>query len=216
MNLFAQKSQQIAGRPVMQYLVRTKIFSQGVGNGCIQHTLSKDNTSRSASSSSSSSFQLPEATWSLKDLELSKQHEPISDTELQKLAKRALLDLDSLHNDNTEKGRTASRKQLRQDLGNMMHMIEQVQSFDFDNTSRKDMAFSEADIYDKPRGVVAAPLRRDDVDDKGDNDNNDDEKESAKRKEEEEKQTSRRVFENFLRPRENNYFSIETKREDVK
>ena len=164
-------------------------------------------SSANASSSASSSFQLPDPTWPLQDLGLSKHHPPISETELKKLAKRALLDLHPFDDtDNNTTGTT--REQLRQDLGNMMHMIEQVQSFEF-NTKDARFLEDQADIYDKPRGVVAAPLRRD-IDDGVD----------GSRKEEEEIQ-AKEVFESFLQPQTtkvgaHNYFSIETKQEEKK
>ena len=169
----------------------------------------------SNSGSKPSSFQLPDPTWSLQELELSKQHAPISDTELQTLAKRALLDLTSLDEKlttTTTASSTTTREQLRQDLGNMMHMIEQVQSFDFDkmdanNNDTKSLLEDQASIYDTPRGVVAAPLRPDN--------NNDDSEESIVEAEENQKE-AKRVFESFLQPQTtkvgaHNYFSIETK-----
>lgn len=172
-----------------------------------------------SSSTRTSAFQLPDPTWSIRDLELSKQHAPISDTELQTLAKRALLDLTHLENNNDNSnidGDNAMkmRQQLRQDLGNMMHMIEQVRSFDFDNqddtATTGGNGFAETDLYDKPRGVVAAPLRRD----PGSEDNGVGEQIGNNALLEE--QEAKRVFENFLQPQTtkvgaHNYFSIETK-----
>jgi hypothetical protein len=139
-------------------------------------------------------FRLPEPTWSVQDLELSKQHPPISVVELEKLAKRALLDLSHLDE--------STRDDLRQDVGNMMHMIGQVQSFRQNDKGIDEL--SDGDIYDKPRGVTTAPLRKD-----GDSCNKDT------------KVDHDQVCEKFLRPQTtkigaHDYFSIETKRERKK
>ena len=134
------------------------------------------------------SYRLPNPTWSVQDLELSKQHEPISQIELERLAKRAVLDLNQLDE--------STRNQLCQDLGNMMHMIEQVLSF-----QHNDEHVVESVIYDAPRGVTAAPLRKD-------SDNDGDTVEDYKQ-----------VWESFLKPQTtkigaHDYFSIETDRKN--
>lgn len=139
---------------------------------------------------------IPEPTWSVADLELDQQHAPVSEQELRKLAKRALLDMDQL-DDNT-------RQQLRQDVGNMMHMLAQVQSFDFGEES----TLTDADIYDKPRGVTKAPLRKD-AEEANEKDKRRDDK------------VAENVYKSFLQPNTIqvgafDYFSIETKRETKK
>lgn len=144
-------------------------------------------SSGAADKPTTSSYKLPEPTWSISDLELSKQHEPISEEELQQLAKRALLDMDQLED--------AQRQQLRQDLGNLMHVIEQVQSFD-----HGDSELTDADIYDKPRGVTVAPLREDETE-----------------QDEQLDETAKKVWDSFLEPNTtkkgaHSYFSIDTKR----
>jgi hypothetical protein len=97
---------------------------------------------------------IPAPTWSLQSLELSQTHTPISDQELSRLTKRAVIDLSALDSHTTN---TISKASLAQDLGNMMHMIQQVQSALPD----KEMEhLTDADIYDVPRGVTAAPVRR--------------------------------------------------------
>jgi hypothetical protein len=97
---------------------------------------------------SRSSPIIPAPTWSLQSLELSQTHTPISDQELSRLTKRAVIDLTAI---------TSSKASLAQDLGNMMHMIEQVQA----PLSYTEMEhLTDADIYDVPRGVTAAPVRR--------------------------------------------------------
>ncbi len=84
---------------------------------------------------------VPTPTWSLKDLKLTDQTDPVSPEELQKLAKRALLEVSS------------DDMQLRQDLANMLNCLHQVQSV------RKDTTMTTAEIYDVPRGVTKAPMR---------------------------------------------------------
>lgn len=124
----------------------------------------------------------PDPTWSIQSLQLDKQHPPVSDQELYKLARLALLDVS-----------TMDEPRLKQDLGNMMHMIQQVQSFQ----SREQL--TEFDLYDRPRGVTAAPVR----------DNSMSEKEETEGK---------RVWESFLKHKTtrvgaHSYFAIATKME---
>ena len=96
--------------------------------------------------------ELPPPSWSIASLELDKQHEPISEEELEVLAKRALIELpqDNVSSPNLD------TDQLRQDLGNMLHMVRKVQDFASDDSE----ALSGEDIYDAPRGVRSAPVRR--------------------------------------------------------
>jgi len=156
-----------------------------------------------------SSYKLPEPTWSLSDLELSKQHDPVTQQELQVLAKRALLHVPFNEKDSYK---------LRQELGNMMHMIQQVSLFDFDkhnnniyNDNDNETQEKEINLYDKPRGVTGAPFRSD-------------EKNAIVTKPhegEEEEKESEQVFASFLQPQTvkvgaHNYFCIETKREKIK
>jgi Asp-tRNA(Asn)/Glu-tRNA(Gln) amidotransferase C subunit len=93
-------------------------------------------------STTARSFKIPSPTWSLKDLNLTASTEPVSEEELQTLAKRALIDVT----------RIEDTQGLRQDLANMMHYLEQVQSVDL-----PDMTTEE--IYDAPRNLTAAPVR---------------------------------------------------------
>ena len=141
--------------------------------------------------SSGSTFKLPEPTWSVEDLGLSKQHTPVSEEELRKLAKRAMLDFGQLD----EK----KREQLKQDLGNMMHIIQQVSSFEYST----DVALDASDMYDKPRGVKTAPLRDD----------------SSDKQDKEQEDEAKQVWDSLLKVKAtarmgaHSYFSIETKRE---
>jgi len=126
---------------------------------------------------------IPDATWSVESLELGKKHPPVSQQELERLAKRALLDV-----------RHLPVEDLRQDLGNMLHMIRQVQSF------QPTEELNEVDLYDVPRGVQATPLRKDD-------------EETDERVIQQEKQ----VWESFLKPKTtmvgaHSYFVIATRR----
>lgn len=89
----------------------------------------------------------PDPTWSIADLRLDQRHEPMSQAGMEVLAKRALIDLAEIDSN--------IQLQLRQDLGNMMHMIHQVSEFSCPEID----ALSDADIYDIPRGVIEAPVR---------------------------------------------------------
>lgn len=105
-------------------------------------------------------IQVPPPTWSIASLELHKQHPPISSSELDVLAKRAVILIDP----------GPLREQLCQDLGNMMHMINKVQDFVHvdDQNSNSSGNQSTANhcsdqeatwLYDVPRGVTVAPFR---------------------------------------------------------
>ena len=108
--------------------------------------------------SSLSSPIIPAPTWSLQSLELSQTHAPISDLELSRLTKRAVIDLTAaMDSHHTTTNGSISKASLAQDLGNMMHMIQQVQA----PLPEHEMEhLTDADIYDVPRGVTAAPVRR--------------------------------------------------------
>jgi Asp-tRNA(Asn)/Glu-tRNA(Gln) amidotransferase C subunit len=77
-------------------------------------------------------------------LELDKQHQPATKADL----KSSLIDIDRLNNNTTA--------QLCQDLGNMLHMIEQVQEFDCRSVADVD---DPVTLYDVPRGVTEAPIQ---------------------------------------------------------
>ena len=91
------------------------------------------------------SSYVPKPTWHIADLQLDVNHPPVSEAELQILAKRALVDVKQLEN----------KEQLRQDLGNLLHMIDQV-------SSASDQEIDHHSMYDLPRGVTSAPVRSDD------------------------------------------------------
>ena len=86
---------------------------------------------------------IPDATWSIKDLELTPTHEPIPQPELDRLSRRCLLDIPKI--DST----------IPQDLSNMLHMVRQVQSM----SMTLPASLTSVEIYDDVRGVTAAPLR---------------------------------------------------------
>ena len=88
-------------------------------------------------------FQLPPPTWSLKDLNLTASSEPISEEELKTLAKRACIDVDKIKD----------TESLRKDVADMLYCMEQVR-----NVKLPDMTAEE--IYDAPRGLTAAPVRK--------------------------------------------------------
>jgi hypothetical protein len=91
---------------------------------------------------------IPPPTWSLQDLELSSSKEPVSMQELERLARKSLLDVSKLEDTDA----------LRRDLSNMLHCLEQVR-----DTELPDL--TDEEIYDVPRGVTAALLRNSSTDD---------------------------------------------------
>jgi hypothetical protein len=99
---------------------------------------------------------IPAPTWSLQSLGLSQTHAPVSDQELSRLTKRAVfIDLSAM--DSHSNSSSNSNTSLAQELGNMMHMIQQVQSLLPGNEMEH---LTDAAIYDVPRGVTCAPVRR--------------------------------------------------------
>jgi hypothetical protein len=112
------------------------------------NTNTNNNNSNDDSVRNKNTITLPEPTWSISSLELNKNHQPISVEELQVLAKRAIIDLNTID---------LPTDQLRQDIGNMMNMINQVVT----NTStanNTEQQFTVEELYDKPRGVISAPF----------------------------------------------------------
>lgn len=108
---------------------------------------------------SSGDIRIPEPTWSVKDLDLSSKKPPLPPEELKRLSRLALIDIESM----------PDKEALIQDLSNMLHMIDQVSNFRFDEndideskTLDDDEANAEraAKIYDVVRGVTKAPLRK--------------------------------------------------------
>ena len=157
---------------------------------------------------------IPEPTWSIAELGLTPDPEkvpPISDEELQKLCKRALLHF------TPEELESSS---IRQDLANMMHMINQLQEFHDDNLEGDiDTDMDHVMIYDHVRGVTSAPLRDDPIVTTGGSGDDDAEVVQAKAKEEEyDAHQAKQVWENMLQPKTirrgggHEYFSIVTQR----
>ena len=103
---------------------------------------------------------IPDPTWSVQDLELTKTHTKLPPQEMERLARLSLLDLEQLRQDTDE--------DLEQDLANMMHMVQQVSDYVAKNNllDEEEMDESQAaqHIYDSVRGVTAAPLRSKDDD----------------------------------------------------
>jgi hypothetical protein len=129
-------------------------------------------------------FAIPAPTWSIESLQLNQSHKPASMEELHLLAKRSVLDLRRFD----EK----SRNQLCQDLGNMLHMIENVKGGDKNSaSSSENIVIDPVELYDIPRGVSEAPFRDDDKDTINDHEKNTNDDE----------QYSRSVRESFLEPK---------------
>eukprot|EP00521_Asterionellopsis_glacialis_P016352 CAMPEP_0195301418 /NCGR_PEP_ID=MMETSP0707-20130614/29249_1 /TAXON_ID=33640 /ORGANISM="Asterionellopsis glacialis, Strain CCMP134" /LENGTH=145 /DNA_ID=CAMNT_0040364351 /DNA_START=227 /DNA_END=664 /DNA_ORIENTATION=- len=88
-------------------------------------------------------LRIPEPTWSIKDLELSTiDIEPFSSAELNRLARKSLLDVRKVPESDS----------LRLELARMLHCLEQIKKVDLPE-------MSDREIYDVPRGVTATPLR---------------------------------------------------------
>jgi hypothetical protein len=103
-------------------------------------------------------FTIPKPTWSIQSLQLHESHAPADMKELEILAKRSVLDLRQFDDE--------TKQQLRQNLGNMLHMMKQVQRFQSTKTveERQDEDDDQNNpimLYDVPRGVTEAPFRID-------------------------------------------------------
>jgi hypothetical protein len=153
---------------------------------------------------------IPSPTWSIKDLELTSTHPPLPQEELERLARLVLIDINNDNNDD-------DMDSLKQDLGNMIHMIQHVTEYDGKNKHVGGVSIASEEqndendptygrdatgsIYDAVRGVKSIPLRKGIEDDplqEGDT------------------KQAQEVWDNFLQPKTINrggghaYFAIET------
>jgi hypothetical protein len=133
----------------------------------------------------------PDPTWSIADLRLDQKHEPMSQVEIEVLAKRALIDLHEID--------PKEQQQLRQDLGNVMHMIHRISEFSCPEMD----SLTDADIYDAPRGVTETPVRH-----------------ASSKPSPGEEQQARQVWESYLKHKTkqlgaHSYFEIATRQEVV-
>lgn len=113
--------------------------------------------------------RIPQPTWSIQDLALTTSHPPISQKELERLARLVLIDVSgNINNYNGD-----NLDSLKQDLGNMLHMIQHVTEYEHQQSTGNatidtrnnrgddsDDAMCGARIYDTVRGVKAIPLRK--------------------------------------------------------
>jgi hypothetical protein len=138
----------------------------------------------------SSSSLIPDATWSIQDLELtSSTHESIPQSELDRLSRQCLL---IIPNEST----------IPQDLSNMLHMVRQVQSMSMSTDTTllvPPASLTSVEIYDDVRGVTVAPLR--DVPDP---------------LEQQDNEQAQQVYKSLLQPKTKRlggteYFSVQTK-----
>jgi hypothetical protein len=148
-------------------------------------------------------LKLPNATWSIASLELHKNHKPIDYNELKTLAKRAVIDISIVTADTSAPHQQENIDCLRQDVGNMMNMIQQVVNQPSEIQNLMDDLTCE-DLYDVPRGVISAPLRQ-----------HTDKKDGMIANE------SERVWTSFLKPKMiskggHSYFEIATSRKQEK
>jgi hypothetical protein len=112
---------------------------------------------------------VPQPTWSVQDLELESTHIPITQQELDRLARLVLVDM----SENSSNCDDETIDSLKQDLGDMLHMIQHVTEHDCQESIGKDVAdardnnhddkddpIDSATIYDTARGVRGIPLRK--------------------------------------------------------
>lgn len=112
---------------------------------------------------------VPQPTWSVQDLELTSTHVPITQQELDRLARLVLVDM----SENSSNSDDETIDSLKQDLGDMLHMIQHVTEHDcqeiigkdvadarYNNNDDKDEPTGSATIYDTTRGVRGIPLRK--------------------------------------------------------
>ena len=109
---------------------------------------------------------IPQPTWSLKNLKLTSTHIPITQQELERLAQLVLVDMS--RNSNMRDDETIVS--LKQDLGDMFHMIQHISESDCWKSKTKDVVDTRniddkddptisARIYDIVKGVRGIPLR---------------------------------------------------------
>jgi len=160
--------------------------------------------------------RIPSPTWSIADLELTSTHPPLPQNEFERLARLVLIDVSSKNNENNNDNYNDDMDSLRQDLGNMLHMIQHVTEYEyypsptgkynnehFPTSENNDIAptCGGGSIYDTVRGVKAIPLR------KGIDDDPLQDRDATQ---------AREVWESFLRPKtirkggSHVYFAIET------
>ena len=75
------------------------------------------------------SFRIPDPTWSVEDLDLTSNRPRLPPEELKRLSRLALIDIDSI----------TDKEGLEQDLANMLHMIDQVSTFEYKDEKESEM-----------------------------------------------------------------------------
>lgn len=144
---------------------------------CGSSLLSSDNQPKKYYPKSNSVPPIPAPTWSIASLELETQHAPVDRTVLQALAKRALIDLSQLDSSSSSssslvKHNIMNTATLQQDVGNMMHMMNQILEKQHEQQKATDDTEKvQAAMYDVPRNVHATPMRR--ITDNGDSSDSD-------------------------------------------
>jgi len=112
---------------------------------------------------------IPDPTWSLEDLELMSTHTAIAGQELERLGRLVLLDV----SENRSTSKDEMIDSMKQDLGNMLNMIQRVTVHDYneskgdcmDNSSGSDLEEQDneagsAATYDTVRGLTTMQLRK--------------------------------------------------------
>ncbi len=112
---------------------------------------------------------IPEPTWSLEDLELTSTHTAIAEEELERLGRLVLLDV----SENRSTSKDEMIDSMKQDLGNMLNMIQRVTVHDYQESKSDCMDYASgsdleenniqsasAATYDSVRGLTTMPLRK--------------------------------------------------------
>jgi hypothetical protein len=151
------RRRRLRGQRTIHQASMARFSTQGGGDG--------DARSGSDSSKDSSpNFRLPPPTWSVSDLQLSVNHEPVSDEVLVALCRRACVRVPptattttATTNDSVGREEETSMRQMAQDVGNLLHMLRQVQSINPNLAA--SLLDSKGDderarlLYDVARGV---------------------------------------------------------------
>lgn len=159
---------------------------------------------------------IPHPTWSVKDLQLERQHPKLPMNEIHRLAHQTLLDIHRLP------------PTMEQDVANMMHMLQEVvttvekqhlELFD-KHPCNNDDDDDDVWMYDFVRGVTAAPMRQTmDMEPEADNNHSDDNDTHFDNDDDKynQQQQAESVWKNYLEPKTirqggaHQYFAISTK-----
>lgn len=162
---------QIRNRTIIAKLVQRRYFGiEKIRNAETRRKKSTNIKSTESEFRHPREHHIPNPTWSLQDLELTSTHTSIPEEELKRLTKLVLVDLF----ENDEYQHDDKLNLMKQDLGNMLHMIQHVTKYDYKESIRNgnddlsDTDFekgcdttADATTYDTARGLKKGmPLRK--------------------------------------------------------